>query len=59
MPAKIVGNEKENFTVVVVVIAAGDKLPSKFIVSDKTIRVEMIQIGQVDRHWRSDLQNGW
>jgi hypothetical protein len=52
-------NEKENFTVVAAGAAASGKLPLEFIASGKTIRVERIQIGQVDGYWWSHSLNGW
>jgi hypothetical protein len=57
MYTKMESNEKENFTVVAAVTAAGDKLPPEFISAGKTSRVERTQIGQVDGDWRSHSYN--
>jgi hypothetical protein len=54
--SKIVGNEKENITIVASVTAIGDKLPLRFRAISKMIRIKSNQIESADGHWRNRSQ---
>jgi hypothetical protein len=59
LQAKVDRDEKENFTVVASVSAAGENLPLEFILTGKAICGETTQIGHVEGYWRNHSQHGW